>query len=173
MADELSQLCPVQFIEGINENEEPIAPSEGQFWQPRQLKVAIPYEPTRTYTLSAIEILGSPWELEASKEHPVGIYTDRNNLPSETCVSNGKLVVPTEIPPTYWLQIQLEPVVIFRGQRYWIVLEDYSLKFAIGVAKNGDEVVKTGMKIGQPWVSIDTKIRYMLKFYGRVLPIAT
>ena len=172
MVDELMQLCPVQFIEGINENEEPIAPSEGRFWQPKDLKVAIPYKPTRTYTLNASEILGSPYELEVSKEHHVGVYTDRNNLPTETCVSKGKLVVPAGVPPNYWLLIHLEPVVVFQGQRYWIVLEDYPLKFAIGVAKNGEEVAKTCTKVGQPWVSFDTKIRYMLKFFGRVLPIS-
>lgn len=172
MVDELLQLCPVQFIEGINEDEEPIEPSEGRFWQPKDLKVAIPYEPIRTYTLSLIEIFGSPWELDASKEHQVGLYTDKNNLPSEICISKGKLVVPTHAL-SHWLQMNLEPIVVFRGQHYWIVLEDYSLKFAIGVAKNGKEVAKTGTRMGQPsWVSIDTKIRYMLKFFGRALPMS-
>lgn len=80
--------------------------------------------------------------------------------------SKGKLVIPVEVSSTYWLQIKLEPVVVFRLQHYWIVLEDYSLKFAIGVAKDGDEVVKTGARMGQPWVSLDTKIRYMLKFFS-------
>lgn len=170
--DELSQLCPVQFIEGINENEQPVEPNEGRFWQPENLKVAIPYTPSKTYALSRIEIFGSPWELEKPHEHQVRVYTDNNNLPSETYVTEGKLVIPVEADSEQWLPIHLKPVVVFAKQQYWIVLEEYSLKFAIGRARDGKEVKKTGRKLGMAWVSIDPTIRYMLKLFGRVLPVA-
>lgn len=171
MGDELSQLCPIQFIEGINENQEPIEPIEGRFWQPQDLQVAIPYEPSRTYTLSRIDIFGSPHELSQPKEHLVRLYTNNNNAPSDNFITEGKLAIPAEAAGEGWLQIDLQPIVVFPKQKYWIVLEEYSLKFAIGRAKDGKEMRKTGRKHGMMWVSIDQTIRYMLKFYGRVLPV--
>lgn len=171
--DELWQLAPVQFIEGINENQEPIEPDEGRFWQPKDLQVAIPYAPGRVYTLSRIELFASPHELPKEQEHLVRLYTDNKGTPGCNFVSSGRLVVPAEADGADWLNIHLDPVVVFVGQQYWIAVEDYSPRFAIGVAKVGHEITKTGRRPRYEWVSLDQKIRYMIRFFGRVLPVAT
>ena len=178
MVDELSQLCPVQFIEGINENQKPIviAPVlERGFWRPEDVQLAIPYLPSRTYALCTIAIYGSADELSQPEEHSIGLYTDSNNAPGENLLTEGKLTVPAKAPGEGWLRIDLQPIVVFAKQRYWIALRDYSRKFKIGIAQDGDEICKT-FRRQRPmadWETIEEKIQYMLKFYGRVLPVAS
>ena len=174
MSDVLSQLCPIQFIEGINENQEPILISEGPFWRPDETQVAIPYKPSRAYALSRIDIFGSPHKLPQPKEHQVSLYTDSNDAPSNNLLAEGKLIVPAQVASECWLTINLQPIVVFPKQRYWIALEDYPLKFTIGIAKDGKEIAVTGKALltGR-WISIAATIRYMLKFYGRVLPVVS
>lgn len=173
MVNELLQLSPIQFIEGINENKEPIEPDEGRFWHPRDLQVAIPYKPNRTYTINRIYIFGSPDELPTQEKHLVRLYTNSGDVPSENYITEGELVIPAEVGGEDWLQIELQPVVLFRKEQYWIVVEDYSPRFAFGRAKDGDEVNKTGRRRGHRWITIEDKMAFMVKFYGRVLPVVT
>jgi hypothetical protein len=175
MTDELSQLCPIQFIEGINENEK--LPIIDDPYQRGSLEVsgsfiAISYEPSKSYTLTNAAVFALPHELPKSEEHKVKVYTDYEDNPSQNCLIEGKMTVPAEANGRCWLSINLSSLVVFRGQRYWLALEDYSLKFQLVDAKSGTPVDYRQGRDGT-WISPSSSGKYfMIKFYGRVLPVA-
>jgi len=168
MTNELLELFPIQFIEGINENEEP---TSGRFLIWGNYGIAIPYTPSMTYNLTGIEMYGSPEEkLLEREEHVVRLYTDHDDNPSRNCLAQGKLATPSDIGEQ-WLSIKLEkPVVIFANCKYWLSILEYPLMFAIGHSENGKGLRPRGNPHGH-WVSStsDREWRFMLKFFGRVL----
>lgn len=166
MTDELlQQLCPIQFIEGINENQKSPAEKVNQIqgnahvsgfngsWAAKKenavgFRLGIPYSPGRAYTLSRIEIYCSENKLSKQKEHFVGLCTSDDSdaagdVPSDNLLTHGKLVIPSEAEYDKWLQVQLlQPIVMFTNQLYWIVLEvkGDSLGFAFRQAQAGREI---------------------------------
>lgn len=165
---ELTSLFPVQFIEGINENEEP---TNGRFLTWGDYGIAIPYTPTVTYALAAIEVYGSPEHLSVPKEHTVRVYTDHKDNPGKTWIVEGKLVIPVTAREQ-WLSIELaQGVVVFAKRKYWLSIEEHPLMFAIGIASEGEELSLRGY-LNQQWVASSSGGRHkcMLKFFGRVLP---
>ena len=180
MIDELSDIAPVQFMEGINENEQPFAKYEMHFFKLGKKQVAIPYIPTRTYTLKQIAIYGVKPPSYSQEKHSVYIYTDNNNEPSNNLLSKGQLQVPDELSED-WPSIELSPIVIFARQMYWITIAAEALKFVIVPDRGKAFPVKTRAiedhpitdgKQEYPWESSE-EVLFMMKFYGRVLPIAT
>lgn len=166
--NELTRLCPVQFIEGINENEEP---TSGRFLTWGDYGIAIPYTPSITYCLTRIEVYGSPEHLPEQKEHAVKLYTDHKDNPSKTWVVEGKLVIPN-IGGEQWLPIELlHSIVVFAEHRYWLCIEEHPLMFAVGIAEDGEELSLRGY-VNQRWTSSSSGRlhRCMLRFFGRVLP---
>lgn len=167
MLDELSRLCPIQFIEGKNENETPIEFNE-RWWKPRSRSLAIQYQPFKTYTISRIEIFGKTDALPQPIERPVRLYTSRDDTPSDNYVTEGKLIISAGDKYERWIIIDLNPVVVFSEWRYWIALEDYPRELNLVKTQNG---VSITMATGLPWTPDERDIKYMLKFYGRVLPV--
>lgn len=185
MADELKELCPLQFIEGRNENiiyttpagdiefpsDDPSIPPflklEGKQW-------AILYVPGMSYTLTDVEILGRSDEKASAKKHPAGIYTDYGDAPSYNCVTEGELVVQADTDVAYWANIQLKPVVVFSKQKYWLVFEDNAIKFTLAYGKKdkGVAVPYTSGNHGQ-WATPLQQKALFLKFHGRVMPVVT
>lgn len=166
--NELAKLCPVQFIEGINENEEP---TSGRFLSWGDYGIAIPYTASITYSLVRIEFYGSPKYVADHKEYAVKVYTDYNDNLGKTCVIEGKLVIPSAVGEQ-WLPIELvQNVVVFAQHKYWISIEEHPLMFAIGTAENGQEVSLRGY-LNRQWISSLSGRQYkcMLRFFGRVLP---
>lgn len=167
----LDEICPIQFIEGINENEEPIT---GRWPEFRNYGIAIPYTPSTSYNLTRIEIYGSPWELDKPEEHVAKLHTDYEDNPSKTCIVEGRLIIPSGIG-AQWLQIKLaQTIVVSAKRKYWLTIAEHPLKFAIGVAEEGEEL-SLRANPNQQWVvsSSDRKWRFMLRFFGRVLPITS
>ena len=193
MTDELLQLCPVQYIEGINENEKlagsviksdnPQVLGFKSAWGIRvenapRIRVAIAYNPGRVYTLCRIEIVGLISKLFPQNEHLVRLCTDYKTVPGENSITYGKLIIPDEKESMKWLELQLEqPVVVFDKQAYWIILEvaGNNLGFAFGQANDGDSVAVRMEENGEEgWShpgSWGIYPKLMLKFYGRVLPV--
>ncbi|MFC1894094.1 hypothetical protein ACFLYR_08825 [Chloroflexota bacterium] len=167
MMDEMPEMYPVQFVEGINETEEPAA---GQFLSWEETGIAIPYSPAITYSLSRIEIYGVPKNLQAEAEHPVRLHTDYRDGPSSNSIASGRLIVSEE-SNEQWLQIMMEQVVVILAQRkYWFSLEEHPLPFSIGLALEGKELgLRTGF--AQDWAPSSLgKHKCMLRFYGRIIP---
>jgi len=167
----LDQTRPVQFVEGINENEEP---TSGRFLSWGEYGIGIPYTAGITYSLAQIEVYGSPEELSQPYEHTVKIYTDHEDSPSNTLVVEGKLAIPS-VGGEQWLPIKpVENVVILAQHKYWLCIEEHPLKFAIGIAENGEELSLRAY-ISQRWGSSQSGRTWkcMLRFYGRILTVSS
>ena len=167
MIDEMAAMYPVQFVEGINETEEP---ADGRFLSWEETGISIPYSPAITYSLSRIEIYGVPKNLQAEAEHPVRLHTDYRDGPSRNSIASGRLIVPEE-SSEQWLQIMMEQVVVILAQwKYWLSLEEHPLPFSIGLALEGKNLgLRTGF--AQDWAPSSLgKHKCMLRFYGRIIP---
>ena len=166
--NESAKLCPIQFIEGINENEES---TSGKFLTWGEYGISIPYTPSITYRLARIEVYGSPKHLPEQKEHAVRLYTDHKDNPGKTSVVEGKLIIPSA-SGEQWLSIELaQSIVVFAEHKYWLSIVGYPLLFAVGIATDGVELSLRGY-LNQRWTSSSSDRRYrcMLRFFGRVLP---
>jgi len=166
----LNDIFPEQFIEGINESEVP----DDEFPIFGSYGVAIPYTPSINYILTSVNIFVSPSDLEQPKEHVVKIYTDHNDNLSEICLIDGKITVPSH-SMSQWLQIKLnQGVAVFSGHKYWLCFPEDHLDFVFGVSENGKELSLRANPSGRWTVSrSDRRYRFMLRFYGRVIPVAT
>ena len=158
-------LYPLQFIEGINEDEEA---TDNRFLEFREYGAAIPYTPSLRYNLARIEIYGSSGE--KTKPHKTFLLTDHNGAPSKTVVADGRLVVTTEVSEQ-WLRVELnQPIVVFERRKYWLTFPEHPLTFSIGYAKEGNELTVAANPNGT-WLTSDRKWRLMLRFFGRALPV--
>lgn len=169
MMDEAQHMYPVQFLEGLNENEEP---ATGRFLTWEESGIAIPYTPGITYSLSRIEIYGVPHNLEAPREHHLHLHTDFKDMPSRNTIASGKLIVPRG-NSGQWLQIMMEEAIIVIARRkYWFTLAGYPLSFSIGLAQDGEDLgLRTGTN--ENWAPSSLgKHKCMLRFYGRIVPAA-
>jgi len=166
--DMLDEISPVQFIEGVNENEEL---TNGTLPEFRLYGVAIPYTPRTSYILTGIEMYISPSQLQNPKEHIVELRTDHNDNPSTICLVDGKLVVPVGIGR--WVKIELlQNVAVLSGRTYWLCLPEHPLEFALGISKRGEELSLRANPEGE-WLSSESDIKYrcMLRCYGTVIPV--
>jgi hypothetical protein len=162
----VSELYPIQFIEGINENEEV---TDKPFMEYRDYGIAVLFTPNFRYNLTRIEIYGSVGE--KSKPHKAILLTDHNGAPSKTAVAEGRLLVPTELGED-WLPVELsQPVVVFTERKYWLAFPEHPLTIYIGYAKEGKELIMVANPYGV-WghAEPDVKRRVMLRFFGRALP---
>lgn len=169
MTNETLELYPVQFVEGLNENEEPAI---GRFLTWEGTGIAIPYVPSITYSLNRVEIYGAPKSIEAEQKYPLHLRTDHKDSPSRVSIVSGELIVP-EGDSSQWLEILMEQSIVVLAQRtYWFSFEQHPLPFSIGLATAGAEFgLRTG--IGEHWASYSLgKHKVILRFYGRVMPAA-
>jgi hypothetical protein len=163
------ELYPIQFVEGLNENEEPAI---GRFLTWEGTGIAIPYVPSMTYNLNRIEIYGAPKSIHAEQKYPLHLRTDHKDRPSRVSIVSGKLIVP-EGDGSQWLEILMEQSIVVLAQRtYWLSFEEHPLPLSIGLTTAGAEVgLRTG--IGEHWAPYSLgKHKVMLRFYGRVMPAA-
>ncbi|GEM_PF-2814861 len=168
MQNELSQLCPIQFIEGINENEE-LAEYESPSFHNKC--AAIGYTPSISYNLTGIEIYVS-WVYtdKPNKKHSVRIYTDHNDKPSKTCLVEGDLALPDN-ESSGWIPVKLvQSIVLIVNRQYWITFELRGVKLAVCIAAEGKKLKLKWSSFGDTWLPYEPEHRCMLKFFGRVLP---
>jgi len=161
MSDDL----PTQFIEGINENEEPGTPlTIGDYG------CAIRYEPTIKYLLDRVEIYADGQLLDEKREHVFTLYTDHNSLPSNNSLASGKLIIPAEESKSDWFDINLEPkVVVFPNRVYWLATMDHPLTFNFGRAKEGMDVPIVANVTSLAWNDADIRHKFILRFYGKAI----
>ena len=167
--NETQEMYPYQFVEGLNENEEP---ATGRFLVWEKSGIAFPYTPLMTYSLNRIEIFGAPNNLDTPKEHNLHLHTDFKDRPSRNSIASGKLIVPRG-SSEQWLKIVMEGAIIVLAQRkYWLSLGEYPLSFSIGLAREGEDMgLRTGTN--ENWAPSSLgKHKCMLRFYGRIVPIS-
>lgn len=181
MTDELKELCPVQFIEGVNENLTHTTPDwdvgfpaddpSASFFAMEGKQWAIQFVPGMSYTLTDVEVLGKSDQKAAAKKHDVAVYIDNGGLPGYNRVTTGELVVQAENDGGYWANAQLKPLVVFPKYKYWLVFEEESIKLMLARGKKGSgaAVSYTSGKPGQ-WAA-PVQGTLFLKFHGRVMPV--
>lgn len=177
MVDELSQLCPVQFIEGINEGAE----YNTQNFIDLQMypTVAIEYTPKSTYCLAKLEILIAYGLAIVGREYNVTLYSDYKDEPSDIILGEGKLV--TEVTKELaqrriifianWHKVDLNPVVVISAKKYWVTINSEGEPLNLVTAVNGDVTNMMIRKSGK-WRpdELFSGWQCMLRFYGRVMP---
>jgi len=175
MTDELKELCPIQFIEGINENLTYTTPKwdvgfpsddpSASFFAMEGKQWAVQFVPGMSYTITDVEILGKSDEKAAAKKHDVAVYIDNGGLPGYNYnrVTTGELVVQAENDGGYWANAQLKPLVVFPKYKYWLVFEEESIKLMLAPYTSG--------KPGQ-WAA-PVQGTLFLKFHGRVMPVVS
>ncbi|MFC2003447.1 hypothetical protein ACFLV4_05845 [Chloroflexota bacterium] len=168
----LDEICPVQFIEGINENGKI---ERENFIQIRGYQnVAIRFTPNRTFLLSRLEICLVWGNFNKQEEYGVKLCSDYKNNPTDTVLREGKLVFDVTKSGYGWCIIDLnEPIVVFARNNYWLCFDSYDALFSLLKATEGDEILFREYT-GSDWFGESTdKYRFMFRFYGRVVPIAS
>lgn len=163
----LDEICPVQFIEGVNENEE--ASDENVITTKGFAGVALEYIPKLTYSLKRLCIFLAGQHAPEGHKFKVALCTDHDEKPSNIVLSSGEWT-SKEISDN-WQEVELEPVVVIRNNRYWITIDVGKGRIALPIARAGDEVALR-FRGATRWVKDDTfkTDKAMLKFYGRILP---
>jgi hypothetical protein len=168
----IDELCPIQFIEGINE----WTPEKINFFDSSPLQpIAIKYQPKFSYTLSKLHIyLRSIMESKQS-EIKVAIHSNNNDKPSDIILSEGSLnlTLSKGMPESPWQEINLKPVVVFRNNIYWLVLQ---MGGYWQLVQNGESnAIECHLKTtkGITWEVIKPNPKIMFRFYGRALTLST
>ena len=169
------EICPVQFIEGINDNEE--VDNKQAMNLSSYGNIAFPYKPKISYSLTRLEIvLAHRLALPDMASIRVALHSNHNDMPGKVTITEGAVTPePCKDPNRInylWQSIELAPVTVIRGNPYWFRL-DCNMDIYLVTAQVG-EVTALAYKQGTVWKQ-DTDFqewKCMLRFYGRVIPIA-
>ena len=140
----LDNICPVQFIEGINESRECNTQNfiDIQGYQ----FVAIEYDCKSTYCLVALEILIDHSPALGTREFDIALHSDYNGRPSDIILSRGKLATKVNREPVNtryvrfvdWGKVDLNPVVVIRSSKYWVTIRPDGRQLSLATAVDGD-----------------------------------
>jgi hypothetical protein len=166
MLDEVNKLFPVQFIEGRNKGAEPgqaSAISTGAY---------ILYAPEVSYSLAHIDIFVEWAEVAKRQENKLCLYPAYLDHPSDIVLTEGTMVFKAGMEPYRgWRRIEIaRPVVLIAHKKYWLRFTELETDFKFYAAKEGDDIA-TMTPENDKWHS--THDRLMLRFFGRVFPVAT
>jgi hypothetical protein len=166
----LDDICPVQFIEGVNEDGE--IRKGGNILIDHLHNIAIGFTPRRTFLLNRIEV-NLVWKGSIEPvEYDAKLYPDYHNNPASIVLREGKLIFNETRSGVGWCNIDLnQPVVVFAGDNYWLGLESWEARFSLLQVNEGKKSVP--FSEGEPgdWhSSTNVEYQFMLRLYGRVVP---
>jgi hypothetical protein len=167
MLSEIDTICPVQFIEGRNKSAEPAQASDVS------PSAYIEYVPRVSYSIARIDIF-IDWtaEVKESQNNRFVIYADYLDHPSDIIFTEGNMRIEVGDYLTHknWRTVDItKPVVFIAHKKYWLQFCDCETKFAFYAGSKGDQIV-TKSKLVEEWETKSDIL--MLRFYGRVLPLA-
>lgn len=166
----LDEICPVQFVDGVNEAEEA---SQQKITTTHYSGVAIEYTPKLSYSLKRLGIFLTEQRAPEEDKFKVTLCLDHNNNPSDIVISEGEWIATNMLGD--WQEVELKPRVVIRNEKYWLTI-DVGQEGSIGlpIAKEGQKVALR-FKKNKEWVIHNNKNyetdTVMLRFYGRLLPI--
>jgi hypothetical protein len=166
MVFELDKICPVQFIEGRNKFAEPEKASD------ISPAAYIEYVPMVSYSLARIDMfLAWTAKITENQNNKLVIYADYLEHPTDIVLTEGNMRFEQgEYPFENWRSIEIaQPVVLIAHKRYWLQFPDRETKFAFYAGAKGDQIV-TKSKADKKWETENDTL--MLRFYGRILPLA-
>jgi hypothetical protein len=168
MSTILDQIAPIQFIEGINENEHL---SDNTWPAFRYEGVAFKYIPSLSYTLNRFGIYLSMGPIEFT-DIAIEVRTNYTGAPSGIILSQGVLKVSSE--NSGWFYVDLSPpITLIVNNSYWICLFHKNTRVAFAVSNTGQGTNACAFH-GNEWAPSSSSRTWnvCLKFFGRILPIA-
>ena len=172
MSDELMKLCPIQFIEGLNEGAEPADRKHIRI--DVYEAVAIEYTPAVTFCMTNVESFVVWGQSSAQQSFSLAVHSAYADNPSNLVLSRGNMVIDETAGGFGWRNVELDnPVVVFCGRTYWLVLEAAGAPLALGRTEEGKEITIRS-KVRKEWGVFENDIspKLMIRFYGRVLPVS-
>ena len=170
----LDEICPVQFVEGLNEGAE--SSEEGTIRITQFSGFGVQYIPSLSYSLTRLEIMFTFGDIPEGAEIRVDLCSDYDEKPSDIVLSSGSF--PPKTPYAGWREVMLKPISVIRNRKYWVTIHPNRCPVALIEADKGQGYILSG-KRDTRWKtpSVDNvlveKGKVMLRFYGRVLPIST
>lgn len=176
MPNELLELCPVQFIESMNDNEEINKQSTIDLLQ--YGIIAIAYKPKLSYCLTKLEImLAHRLAVPDMKPIKVALHPEYKDKPSKVIIAEGEATPEICKEPHrlgfLWQEIELSPAVVIHNNSYWLSI-DCNMSIHLVTATDGD-ITTLAYRDDNEWKR-DTDYKEwkcMLRFYGRILPTVT
>ncbi len=169
----LDEICPVQFVEGMNEGAE--LSGEDSFVITSYSRVGIQYIPSLSYSLAGLEIMLVFGDFRKGTQIAVEISSDYDGKPSDIILSAGSFV--PEALYAEWREVTLKPVSVLKNTKYWVTIHPNRCPTALVVPKDGKDYtlsVKPGINSKWETPPDDTENhKVMLRFYGRILPISS
>jgi len=165
----LDEICPVQFVEGVNE----CAEATDDYINTMEYSgVAIEYTPTLSYSLKRVDIFLTHQQPSNENKYKVALCTDYGNKPSDIVLSKGEWAWRDVLGD--WQRVELEPVVVTCNKKYWLTIDLDKGNIGLPIAQ-GEEAKEVSLRFrGEyKWVIHGKfkKDKVMLRFYGRILPI--
>lgn len=171
----LDEICPVQFVEGVNEGEEQL--DETTIEITHHLGTGLQYIPKTSYSLTRLQvilILGETILGETRKDTQirVDLCSDYKGKPSDIVLGSGSFVPKRGYGE--WQEVAFKPVSLIKNWNYWITIHPSGCQVALLQAQKGQSLVlsvkslnKWGIPPAEP-----KEGKVMLRFYGRILPIS-
>lgn len=168
----LDEICPVQFIEGMNEGAE--TSDVESIVITRYSCVGILYIPKVSYSLTSLEIMFTFGEFLEGTQITIELCSDYDEKPSDIILSSGSFV-PKEVYGG-WREVTLKPISVLRNTKYWVTIHPTGYPTAFVAPKEGKDYtlsVKTGTnsKWETPTEDVNSR-KVMLRFYGRIFPVS-
>ncbi len=162
---DIDLICPVQFIEGRNKFAEPDKTSDVK------PNAYVEYIPKVSHSIARIDVCINWPVSNEDHDNKIVIYADYLDHPTDIVLTEGSIWFMANEPPSKgWRTIEItKPVVLIAHKRYWIQFSDKENKFSFCAASKGDHII-TKVKSNNKWETVDSSL--MLRFYGRILPIA-
>lgn len=166
----LDEMCPIQFIEGVNE----CAEAADEYINTMDYSgVAIEYVPKLSYSLKRLAIFLTHQTRPDGDKYKVALCSDYNGNPSGIVLSKGEWVWRETLGE--WQEVELEkPIVVVCNKKYWLTIDLDRGNIGLPIAKEGEECALR-FRGQRKWIIHDIfKIdKVMLRFCGRILPTSS
>ena len=171
---ELSEIFPIQFIEGINDNE--TLENRQTIELLKYGIIAIAYKPKLSYCLTKLEIMiAHRLDTPSMKPMKAALHPDYKDKPSKVIITEGETTPEGSETPfrlnSIWQEIELSPAILVNSKKYWISI-DCNMEIHLVTARDGD-ITALAYKEDDNWRQDTdyTEWKCMLRFYGRILPV--
>lgn len=167
----LDEICPVQFVEGMNEGAE--LSDEDTIIITEYSGFGIQYIPSLSYILTGLEMMLVFGNFREGTQITVEISSDYDEKPSGIILSSGSFV--PKVLYAEWREVTLKPVSVIRNKKYWVVVHPNRCPTGFVKADKGKGYVLGGKRDAK-WRTLPDNLKegeVMLKFYGRVMPVAS
>lgn len=170
----LDEICPVQFVEGLNEGADTSADIESTVITTYSC-VGILYIPKVSYSLASLEMMLVFGQFREGTKIKVELCSDYDEKPSDIILSSGSFV--PKVVYGEWREVTLKPVSVLRNTKYWVTIHPNGCPTAFVVPKEGKDYTLS-VKPGSyskwetlPEMDINNR-KVMFRFYGRIFPVS-